>query len=173
MKKVLSLMVVLALLVCGVVSVSAAKSPSPTIPEGYIAVDVVPNPGNAGEADSDAEGYIEIDSGKQVTITANPKPGYKFSHWEFITGQHTIISGKVTDPIMVIEPTGDESLLIYAHFVKEGEVVTTPTEKPSLPADGGEQSPTTGYSALAVVSSVVVLTAVFAVAVTLKKKQQG
>lgn len=173
MKKVLSLMVVLALLVCGVVSVSAEISPGATIPEGYIVVDVVPYPGDAGDADCDEHGYIEVDSGEQVTITATAKPGYQFSHWEFITGQYTIIDGKLTDPVMVIEPNGDESLLIYAHFVKEGSIVTEPTEKPSLPSDGGEQSPTTGYSTVAVATSAVVLMAAFAVVVAVKKKQQG
>ncbi len=176
MKKVLSLLVVIALMICGIATVSAEISPGATVPDGYIKVDVIPYPEGTGDADCDEKGYIKIDSGEQVTITATAKPGYKFSHWEFITGQYTIVDGKITDSVMVIEPEGDQSLLIYAHFVEEGADVTEPTEKPSLPVDDDDKSPTTGEttnSAIYVASSVVVLLGAFVAVVALRKKQNG
>ncbi len=174
MKKVLSIVAILAILLCGMVTVSAERSPGGTIPPGYIVVDVIPFPGDAGDATSSEDGYIEVDSGEQVTITATAKPGYKFSHWEFITGQYTIVDGKLTDPVMVIEPEGEESLKIYAHFVKEGEDVTAPTEKPSLPGDNDPQSPTTGDTLVPfIVFSVAAIFTAFAVVVVLRRKQNG
>ena len=175
MKKVLSIVAVLAILLCGMVTVAAERSPMPTIPHGYIVVDVIPYPSDGGEAESSEEGYIQIDSGENVTISATAKPGYKFSHWEFITGQHTVVSGKVTDPVMVITPEGDESLLIYAHFVKEGTDVTDPTTNPSLPGSDDPHSPTTGDTTLVsfIVFSVAAIFTTFAVVVILRRKQNG
>ncbi len=175
MKKIISIVAVLAILLCGMVTVAAERSPGATAPDGYIFIDVLPYPPETGSADSSEHGYIQIDSGENITLTATARAGYRFSHWEFVKGDYELLEGSLTDDVIVIEAEGDQSLLVYAHFIKEGEEPTNPTDKPSLPGDDGSQSPVTGDETLVpfIVFSVAAIFTAFAVVVILRRKQNG
>ncbi|MBE6738374.1 MAG: hypothetical protein E7566_06980 [Ruminococcaceae bacterium] len=177
MKKAISLIFALVLMLCAVASVSAEVSPGPTNPEDHIIIDAIAVPGEAGSTTPDINnpGKVEVGSGEVITLTATPSKGYKFSHWEFSYGEFEWVEGDLTTPVIVIRPTGGTKLRAEAHFVKIEEPVTRPSSKPvhTLPPD--HTSPITGTGnntnvvTAAVIGTSVVLMAV-GVAVVLKKK---
>ncbi len=172
MKKVLSCLVALALVICGLVSVSAEVSPTASIIDKIIIVDTVPCPPEGGDSTPsiDNSGKVEVTGDEEVTLTATPKDGYKFDHWEFVFGTYEIVSGDLNSPVLVIRPTGDDNIRANAYFVKDGEEPSEPSTDPVTPPDDGSESPTTGdpLFTFAVAGSVVLL---FAVAtVVLRKK---
>lgn len=181
MKKVLSCLLAVALMLCAVVSVSAEISPEGSISDKYIIIDTIPVPDKGGEStpEVDAPGKVQVDSGEEVTLTANPKDGYKFDHWEFSTGDFDIISGKITDSVLVIKPKGDVNIRVYAHFSPIDTPPTEPTTKPVEKPDPDPSSPITGEGLFAgdgivvCAASSVVLLAAFAVVVVLKKKENA
>lgn len=176
MKKVISLIVALILMICAVASVSAEISPHPTGPKDYIIVDAIPVPGEAGNATPgiDNPGKVEVSSGEVVTLTATPSKGYKFSHWEFTFGDFEWVEGDLTSPVIVIRPTGSSNIRAEAHFVKIDEDITTPSSKPVPPLPTDPTSPITGTDNTGVVTAAVIGMSItlmaIVVAVVLKKK---
>lgn len=178
MKKVLSLIFAVALMLCAVVSVSAEFSPDPTDPKKEIIVDSIPVPSEAGVTTPDINhpARVEVGSGETVTLTAAPTEGYKFSHWEVGFGEFDIVEGSFTTSVIVIRPTGTTNVRLEAYFVKEGTDITDPPSKPveTLPQD--PTSPVTGATdnSSEAMSAVVIASAVMAMAVVavvvLKKK---
>ena len=174
MKKVVSLLIAVLLMACAVVSVSAEISPTaPTIVKATIIIDAVVVPDNAGSVtpNIDKPFEYEVNSDGTVKLVASSMDGFKFTHWEFITGDFDIIEGTLTSPVLVIKPTGDANVRAEAHFVKEDASVpaTEPDSKPPVKPDDGDKSPTTGDSTPVVVVSAVLLMAAVAT-VVLKKK---
>lgn len=173
MKKIVSCLIALVLIVCAVASVSAAISPTATIKDKYLIVDVIPVPDHAGTANPgvDDPGKVEVSAGETVTLTATPKDGYKFDYWEFSTGEFEIISGDLTSPTIVIKPTGDDNVRAYAHFSPIGEDVTVPSSKPAQKPSKDPEAPKTGDTTpiYAVAGSILVVA--LAAAVILKKRQ--
>lgn len=174
MKKVVSLLIAVLLLACAVVSVSAEVSPTaPTIVKDKITIDAVVVPDNAGTVTPsiDEPFEFEVNSDGTVKLVASSMEGFKFSHWEFITGDFDIIEGSLTSSVIVIQPKGDANVRAEAHFVKADDTtpVTEPDSKPAVTPDDGDKSPTTGDVTPVVVVSAVVLMAALA-AVVLKKK---
>ncbi len=147
MKRVISILVALMLMCCAVASVSAEIiSPTASTAKDQIIVDAIPVPDIAGNATPDINnpGKVEVNSGEVVTLTATPKDGYKFSHWEFAFGEFDIIEGSTTTATIVIKPSGDSDVRAYAHFIKEGEDPSVPSSG-TVPQPGTEvTSPTTG-----------------------------
>jgi len=178
MKKVVSLIFALMLMLFAAVSVSADVSPDPPIPDDEIIIDAIPVPGEAGSTTPDINnpGRVEVNSGEEVTLTATPSKGYKFSHWEFSYGEFEIVSGDLTTPVIVIRPTGSggSKIRAEAHFVKIDEPLPPVSSEtvPTLPTD--PTSPITGIGSTNVVSGVIIATSLMIASivavVVLKKK---
>ncbi len=178
MKRVISILVALLLMCCAVASVSAEISPTASTAKNQIIIDAIPVPDIAGNATPDINnpGKVEVNSGEVVTLTATPKDGYKFSHWEFAFGEFDIVEGSTTTATIIIKPTGDSDVRAYAHFIKEDEDPSVPSSGSVPQPDPDSTSPTTGEFFTAN-NSVVYITCASMVAVllvalvVLKKKQ--
>lgn len=175
MKKIISLVLIAVLLcVCTVVSVSAEISPTAPIVDKTIIVDATPVPSHGGTATPTVDDpYVHVvGSDDTVTLVATPNDGWKFTHWEFVTGDYDIIEGSLTSSTITILPKGDADIHSYAYFVEEGETVpsTEPQSKPPVTPDDNDKSPTTGdITPVLFAGSAVVLMLGFAV-IALKKK---
>lgn len=173
MKKVVSLLIAVLLMACAVVSVSAEISPTaPTFVDKTIVIDAIAVPDNAGSVTPDVDNPVEYIAGSDGTVklVASSMEGFKFSHWEFVTGEFDIIEGSLTSSTIVILPKGDVNIRAYANFVEEGAEITEPSSTPVEKPDDDDKSPTTGDAApVFFVASAVVLMLGFAV-VALKKK---
>lgn len=172
MKKVISLLIAVLLMACAVVSVSAEISPTAPIVDDSIVIDAVPVPDYAGSCTPDVKNPVEYIVGEDgtVTLVASSMEGFKFTHWEFVTGEFDIVSGSLTSSTIVILPKGDDDIRAYAHFAEEDVPVTEPSSKPVVKPDDGTQSPTTGENTTVYfVAAATVLMLAFAV-VVLKKK---
>ena len=140
MKKLFCIAVVVLMLCSCVLSTSALVSPVGK-DYYYITVEYDPSNGSLGTANSD-KNKVEVDaSGKdgEVTLTATKKGNGQFVDWT-IDGKYDIISGSLTDPVMVIKPLSDIHAL--AKFVQPGSTPDQPkgTEKPN----DSKTSPKTG-----------------------------
>ena len=172
MKKIIALLVALLLMSCAVISVSAEVSPTAPIKDKYISIDAVAVPEGSGTVTPDIDNPVKYEVGTDgtVTLSASTIEGFKFSHWEFITGEFDIVEGSLTSPTLVILPKGDVNIRAYAHFIEEGEEPTVPESKPVEKPDDDKNSPTTGEATTVyAVMTAVVLMVGFAV-VALKKK---
>ncbi|MBQ8572576.1 MAG: hypothetical protein IJ451_03830 [Ruminococcus sp.] len=171
MKKFVSLLIAVLLLVCGVASVSAEVSPTASVVDTKITIDAVVVPDNAGSATPSIDNPFEyvVGSDGTVTLQASTNDGFKFSHWEFITGEFDIIEGSLTSSTIVILPKGDTNIRAYAHFAEEGADVTEPSSQTPQKPDDGDKSPTTGdVTPVVIAASAVML--MLGIAVILKKK---
>lgn len=173
MKKVISCLIAVALMLCAVASVSAEISPDASIVNKYIVVDAIPVGENSGQTVPSVSDPIKVEtnSDETVTLTATPKDGYKFSHWEFITGEFEIVEGDLNTPVIVIRPTGEDNIRAYAHFVSEDEEVTTPTSKPVYTPSDDPESPKTGDAVATYVAGGSVLAIALVAVFVLKKRQ--
>ena len=148
MKKAISLLIAVLLLVCGVVSVSAEVSPTASVVDTKITIDAIVVPDNAGTVNPDINNPVEyiVGSDGTVTLIASKNDGFKFTHWEFITGEFDIIEGSLTSSTIVILPKGDTNIRAYAHFVDadSSDPVTEPESKPAYTTPDDPESPTTG-----------------------------
>ena len=172
MKKLISCILVVLLMVCGVVSASAVVSPLPTVQGNYIVIDSVAVPEEGGTITPsviDPEKY-DKESDETVTIVATPNDGYKFSNWEIVTGEFDIVEGDMTTSTIVILPKGDGNIRLNAVFVKADEDVVPPTTKPVYPPTDDDKSPTTGQPVFVYSAVVVAILAAGFAAVVLKKK---
>jgi len=178
MKRVISILVALLLMCCAVASVSAEISPTASTAKDQIIVDAIPVPDIAGNATPDINnpGKVQINSGEVITLTATPKEGYKFSHWEFAFGEFDIIEGSTTTSTIVIKPKGDSDVRAYAHFIKEDEEPSVPSSGTVPQPDTGATSPTTGETlvsnnSVVYITCAVMFVALVAMAVVLKKEK--
>ncbi|MBQ4104872.1 MAG: LPXTG cell wall anchor domain-containing protein [Clostridia bacterium] len=176
MKRVISCLVALALMICAVASVSAEISPSASVGHKIIRVDAIPVGGDSvGQTVPSVNNPVRVDvgSGDTVKLTATPTDGYKFSHWEFGTGEFEIVEGDLNSPVIVIRPTGDDNIRAYAHFVKEDEDVTAPSSKPVHKPSDDTEAPKTGdpVATYAVAGTALIIAA--AAVVLLKKRQSA
>lgn len=173
MKRVVSIIVALLLMICAVASVSAEVSPTASTPKDHIIIDAIPVPDIGGNATPDINnpGKVDIESGETITLTATPKDGYKFSHWEFAFGEFDIVSGTITSTTIVIKPTGSSDVRAYAHFVKEDVDVTIPSSGTVPTPDDDDKSPTTGENSGVIVACASMITVALAVVIFMKKKQ--
>lgn len=148
MKKAISLLIAVLLMVCGVVSVAAESSPTASVVDTTIIIDAVVVPEDAGSVNHDVKNPVEyiVGSDGTVTLIASTNDGFKFSHWEFITGEFDIIEGSLTSPTIVILPKGDANIRAEANFVSEDATIpsTEPDTKVPFDPDDDDKSPTTG-----------------------------
>lgn len=148
MKKAISLLIAVLLMVCGIVSVSAEVSPTASVVDTKITIDAIPVPEEGGTATPGIDNPVEyiVGSDGTVTLIAKQNDGFKFTHWEFITGEFDIIEGSLTSSTIVILPKGDTNLRAYAYFVDadSSEPITEPESKPPYTTPDDDKSPTTG-----------------------------
>ncbi len=140
MKKIVSAVLVIMMLMALTVSVSALSSPGT---KDYYKIEV----------DSEGKGHatkstdkVEVDSDETVTLTA-VEDGGTFREWK-IDGEYELEEGDLKSKVLVIRPKSD--FYACAYFDEEGVQPTDqPTEKPTTvpdkKPDGGNTSPKTGY----------------------------
>ena len=140
MKKLVS--IVLALVMIFALTSTVAAEVSPVGKDHYtIIVGYDPADGSLGTADSDKK-TVKVDAtGKdgEVTLTAEQRADGEFVEW-VIDGEYEIVSGSLTDPVLVIRPLSDIEAI--AKFTHPGSTPDTPS-KPAKP-DTSESSPKTG-----------------------------
>ncbi len=148
MKKAISLLIAVLLMVCGIVSVSAEISPTASVVDTKIIIDAVAVPEEGGTATPGIDDPVEyiVGSDGTVTLIASTNDGFKFSHWEFITGEFDIVEGSLTSSTIVILPKGDTNIRAYAYFIDadSSDPVTEPESKPPYTTPDDDKSPTTG-----------------------------
>ncbi len=83
-------------------------------PTGFHAYTITVRDDGISKAYASTDGVIE--GADYVTLTAEPKASYTFKQWQ-ISGNYTIISGSLTDAVLVIAPHSDITAL--AQFEKE------------------------------------------------------
>ncbi len=137
MKKLLSIMIALVMIVFATVPVFAAGtnviSPTATAPDLEYKVTVIPTGGGDGSYEFKSE--IDEDGNQKVHIIPIPNPGYTFDHW-VIEGPYTT-DDELTDAEMNLIITGD--IVVTPYFVKDGKVETGTASK-----DNSTTSPQTG-----------------------------
>ena len=140
MKKLISIALALVMIFALTATVAAETNPSPTPKDHYIIiVEYDPSDGSLGTADSDKK-TVEVDAvgeDGEVKLTAVEKANGEFIDWT-IDGKYEIVSGTLTDPVLVIKPLSDIHAL--AKFTKPGGA--TP-DTPTNP-DNSKSSPKTG-----------------------------
>lgn len=148
MKKAISLLIAVLLMVCGIVSVSAEVSPTASVVDTKITIDAIVVPNEAGSVNPSIDNPIEyiVGSDGTVTLIASTNDGFKFTHWEFITGEFDIIEGSLTSSTITILPKGDTNIRAYANFADadSSDPVTEPESKPPYTTPDDDKSPTTG-----------------------------
>lgn len=172
MKKAISLAIAVLLMVCGIVSVSAEISPTASVVDKTIIIDAIPVPDHAGDATPGVEAPVEyiVGSDGTVTLIASTNDGFKFTHWEFATGEFDIIEGTLTSSTIVILPKGDSNIRAYAYFVPKDADVTEPTTGEPFTPDDDDKSPTTGDVTPAFFVAGAALMMVGVAVIALKKK---
>ena len=142
MKKLVSVVLALVMIFALTATVAAETNPSPTPKEHYnIVVEYDPSDGSLGTADGDKK-TVEVDAvgeDGEVKLTAIEKGNGEFIGWT-IDGKYEIISGSLSDPVIIIKPLSD--IYALAKFVQPGSTPDSPS-KPSNP-DEGTSSPKTG-----------------------------
>lgn len=148
MKKLIAVTLALVMIFALTVTVAAKDSP---VGRDYYSITVAYNPsdGSIGTASGD-KSSVQVsapDEDGYVTLTAIAKGDGAFDQW-IIEGDYELISGSLTDPVIVIKPKSD--INATAKFKNAG---STPDEKSSSksdsekPSSGGndsQSSPKTG-----------------------------
>ena len=141
MKRIAS--VILALVMVFALTATVAAKDSPTGKDFYsITCGYSPADGSLGTASSDKNSVNIGASGEggQVTLTAVTKGNGVFSKWA-IDGDYEIVSGSLTDAVIVVKPSSDISAI--AEFTKSGASPDTSSSKASS-GNGSKDSPKTG-----------------------------
>ena len=150
MKKVISIL--LAVAICFVCGISAMAEVSPTPDKYYTAAADVAVVGLGVATATPTVGV----AGQIIVLTAIAADGYIFDHWE-IDGKFEIVEGTIYDPVIKVEIVPDANNKTHgdlpdiadiagvAHFKPiSGEVTTVPTEQETAKPDDGPTAPQTG-----------------------------
>lgn len=153
MKKTLSILTAVLIIVISSMPVFAA--PSPTASKEYKII-VHNNKGGSGTYTTKVD-----KDGKHATITAHPKNGYKFDHWT-IKGKYKITSGSLKSKTFRILLGGDVEAT--PHFVKIGKKSKTTSSTGStitVSRNYSSTSPKTGDNTMyfAIIISAVAISA--------------
>lgn len=133
MKKIVSIMFAVMLVVLSAVPAFAVVSPTASTYK-YV-VEIIPTEGGDGSYEFTTE--IDENGEQGVHLTPKPNPGYTFDHW-VIEGEYTT-NDKLTDGEIDIVITSDITATPY--YTKDGTVATGTISK-----DTGSTSPKTGAS---------------------------
>lgn len=129
MKKICSVLLAVILVIFATVPAFATISPSA---ETEFDIIIINTGGGKGSYTTEI-----IDGKKYVTLTADAKDGYEFTHWE-IDGEYTIVEGSLDDEKLVIILESDCEASPYF----DGIPVTPPTQNtdPVSPQTGDTHS---------------------------------
>lgn len=175
MKRLITCLIALALIVCAVVSVSAEASPTASVvrpPSDIIDVNPVINDPNIPWPPVDNPVQVIINDDGTIKLISSSKDGYKFSHWEFISGNFEFVEGDYTTPVIVIRPTTTDSIKVNAHFTDDEATITRPTEGTVYPPSDNPVSPVTG-DAVAVYGVAFAVVSLAVVALVIAKKKSN
>lgn len=142
MKKLVS--VALALVMIFALTATFAAKDSPVGKDFYsISVSYSPADGSLGTASGDKSSVkvSDPDEDGNVTLTAVTKDKGIFSKWT-IEGDYELVSGSLTDPVIVIKPKSDISAV--ATFEKPGATPDSSSSKQSSGGSDSKSSPKTG-----------------------------
>ncbi len=128
MKKIFAVLMAVMLMIFTVVPAFAAHVISPDVTGEY---DIIINNSVGGTGSYTSE---IIEGKKYITLTADTKDGFVFTHWE-IDGEYEIVEGSLKDEEIVIILKGDCEATPNYEGVKE-----QPTQ------NNGDKSPQTGDS---------------------------
>lgn len=173
MKRLITCLIALALMVCAVVSVSAEVSPTASVvkPPADI-IDIHPVVDDTDTDWSPIEDPVQVivnDDGT-ITLISSSKDGYKFSHWDFISGSFEFVEGDYTTPIIVIRPTSTDGIKVNVHFTDDEATITRPTQSTVYPPSDDNTSPVTG-DAVAVYGVAFAVVSLAVVALVIAKKK--
>lgn len=138
MKKISTMLFAVMILLVSMVPVFAAESPQATT--GVVSYEVIIIPTEGGDAKYEYVTGIDSDGKQYVDITALPKPGYEFDHWE-ILGAYTT-KDKLTDTPIKLYISGDITVTPY-YRKSSGD---TPVATGTVNKDISGKSPQTGSS---------------------------
>lgn len=176
MKRLITCLIALALIVCAVVSVSAEVSPTATAvqpPTNIIDINPVTDDPNIPWPPVDNPVQVIVNDDNTITLIASSKDGYKFSHWEFISGNFEFVEGDYTSSVIVIRPTTTDSIKVNAHFTNDEATVTTPTSGTVYPPSDEPTSPVTGDAVAICGASLAVVSLAIVALVIFKKKSNA
>ena len=139
MKKIVAISLTVVMLLTLAIGAFAADLGSPERPGTGHKVTVVS--GKGGTADK------TVNDDGTITLTANVSDGHKFSGWE-ISGDFEIVSGSLTDPVIVIRPKA-----VGGAAGAVSDITATASFDETTPAKpwDGDKSPQTGNMVLPVV----------------------
>ena len=123
MKKIFALSLAVLMLMSLAVCAFAIEGESPDKPGTEYKLTVIAGPGGTAEGKKNDDGTY--------TITAYPDDGHTFTGWE-LTGDYEIISGSLTDRVMVIRLKSD--VVATASF--DGKKPVKPWEDDKAPQTG-------------------------------------
>ncbi len=126
MRKILAMLMVVAMLFAIAIPMSAEISPKP---EPEVDAEVVPEGGGEVTEMNNGDGTI--------TLTAKPSDGNVFVKWEF-TGEFEWVKGDANSATITIRPITD----VKAQAIVKGQATVKPTPKP----DEDDKSPSTGVA---------------------------
>lgn len=140
MKKLVS--IVLALVMIFALTATVAALDSPVVKDYTIIVGYDPADGSLGTAEGDKT-TVKVEAvgeDGEVKLTAVQRGDGEFIRWD-IDGEYEIVSGSLTDPVLVIKPLSD--IKAIARFTQPGGSTPDSPAKPAKP-DTGTSSPKTG-----------------------------
>ncbi len=135
MKKLISVMCTVLLVIFAAVPAFAAESPQATT----FAYDVIIIPTPGGDADYEKVTEINDDGEQEVHLTSSPKDGYRFDHWEMDGPYKT--TDKLTDGDIDVIITGD---ITVTPVFKAIGTSTQPATNATINIDNSSKSPQTG-----------------------------
>lgn len=129
MKKICAIAMAVVLMIFSVIPAFAAISPSADIEYDVI---IENTEGGKGSYESEI-----IEGKKYVTLIADAKDGYKFSHW-VVNGDYTIVEGSLSDSEFVVVLNSDIEASPYFDKIDGGKT------DDSIDQDHSSTSPQTG-----------------------------
>ncbi len=146
MKKIMTALFVMLILMLSVVPAFAVDSPQAT----SFKYDVIVIPTEGGDGSYQFTTDIDENGNQHVVLTPIVKPGYEFDHWE-IEGEYTT-DGKLTDSRLELTIHSDIKVTPYFRDAQSGTVATG-----TVAVDHSGTSPQTGDMSNVIPYAIIIL----------------